>query len=122
MCDKFIYNSGGSIMRLRKDVEGMQEEEILLVAQVSDALAHPARIKIYQYIMQCNKERTPVCNKDVVAAFDYSQATISQHIKKLVQADLIQAQKKDKFSYYYANIGILMKYLNATKKFSTFQA
>ena len=47
MCDKFIYNSGGSIMRLRKDVEGMQEEEILLVAQVSDALAHPARIKIY---------------------------------------------------------------------------
>lgn len=109
-------------MRLRKESDDMQEEEILLVAQVSDALAHPARIKIYQFIMKCNKERLPVCNKDVVAAFNYSQATISQHIKKLVQAELVQTQNKDKYSYYYANIGILMKYLNATKKFSTFQA
>jgi ArsR family transcriptional regulator len=95
----------------------MQEEEILLIARVSDALAHPARIKIYRYIMQSNRNRTPVCNKDVVAAFDYSQATISQHIKKLVEAELVQVKKDDKYSMYYANIGILGKYLNATKKF-----
>ena len=49
-------------MRLRKENDLMQEDEILLVAQVSDALAHPARIKIYQYIMQCNKDRINVCN------------------------------------------------------------
>jgi len=81
-------------MRLRKDNSLMQEDEIIIVSQVSDALAHPARIKIYQFIMQCNKDRIPVCNKDVVAAFDYSQATISQHIKKLVQANLVSAQQK----------------------------
>ena len=104
-------------MRLRKEADDMQEEEILLIAKVSDALAHPARIKIYRYIMQSNRNRTTVCNKDVVAAFDYSQATISQHIKKLVEADLIQVKKDDKFSTYFANIGILGKYLNATKKF-----
>ncbi len=104
-------------MRLRKESDELQEEEILLIAKVSDALAHPARIKIYRYIMQCNRNRVQVCNKDVVAAFDYSQATISQHIKKLVEADLIQVKKDDKFSIYYANIGILGKYLNATKKF-----
>lgn len=104
-------------MRLRKEADEMQEEEILLIAKVSDALAHPVRIKIYRYIMQSNRNRTPVCNKDVVAAFDYSQATISQHIKKLVEADLVQVKKDDKFSMYYANIGILGKYLNATKKF-----
>ena len=109
-------------MRLRKESDDMQEEEIVLVAQVSDALAHPARIKIYQFIMKCNKERVPVCNKDVVAAFDYSQATISQHIKKLIQANLVQMKKDDKCSMYYANMGILMKYLDATRKFSTFQA
>ena len=67
--------------------------------------------------MQCNRNRTPVCNKDVVEAFEYSQATISQHIKRLVKSGLIQVQKKDKFSMYYANIGILGKYLDATKKF-----
>ena len=88
-------------MRLRKDAEDMQESEILLIAQVSDALAHPARIKIYRYIMKCNRELKTVCNKDVVAAFNYSQATISQHIKKLAQAELIQVKKSDKFSNYY---------------------
>ena len=107
-------------MRLRKENESMNDEEILLVAQVSDALAHPVRIKLYQYIMECNKDRIPVCNGDLVKAFDYAQATISQHTKKLVQAGLVEVQKKDKFSMYYANIGMLMKYLNATKKFSTF--
>ncbi len=104
-------------MRLRKESDDMQEEEILLVAQVSDALAHPARIKIFRYIMSCNRNRQTVCNKDVVAAFDYSQATISQHIKKLVQADLVQVKKSDKFSIYYVNIGILGKYVDAVKKF-----
>ena len=104
-------------MRLRKEANEMQEEEILLVARVSDALAHPARIKIYRFIMKQNKERLPVCNKDVVAAFPYSQATISQHIKKLVDAQLVEVKKSDKFSMYYANFGVLVKYLDATKKF-----
>jgi len=104
-------------MRLRKEADDLQEEEILLIAKVSDALAHPARIKIYRFVMLSNRNRNPVCNKDVVAEFNYSQATISQHIKKLVEADLIQVKKEDKFSIYYANIGILGKYLNATKKF-----
>ena len=35
-------------MRLRKDQNEMMEDEILLIAQVSDALAHPARIKIFK--------------------------------------------------------------------------
>ncbi len=109
-------------MRLRKDNELMQDEEILIVASVSDALAHPARIKIYQYILRCNKDCQKVCNKDVVAAFDYSQATISQHIKKLKEAKLIEVKKEDKCSYYYAHIGRLAQYLNATQKFSTFKA
>jgi len=104
-------------MRLRKEADDLHEEEILLIANVSDALAHPARINIYRYIMKCNKERTPVCNKDVVAAFDYSQATISQHLKKLITSELIQVKRNDKFSMYYANLGVLVKFLNATKKF-----
>jgi ArsR family transcriptional regulator len=95
----------------------MQDTEVLLIAKVSDALAHPARINIYRFIMQCNKDRVNVCNKDVVSAFDYSQATISQHIKKLTLSGLIEVKKQDKFSYYYANMGALAMYLAATKKF-----
>ena len=104
-------------MRLRKEADSIQDTEVLLIAKVSDALAHPARINIYRYIMQCNRERVDVCNKDVVAEFDYSQATISQHLKKLVDSGLIQVKKKEKFSYYYANMGALAMYLSATRKF-----
>lgn len=104
-------------MRLRKDSDSIQDQEVLLIAKVSDALAHPARINIYRYIMQCNRERVEVCNKDVVAEFDYSQATVSQHLKKLVDSGLIQVKKKEKFSYYYANMGALAMYLSATRKF-----
>ena len=104
-------------MRLRKESDEMQEDEVLLIAQASDALAHPARIKILRFIMRCNRDRIPVCNKDVVAAFDYSQATISQHIKKLIDADLVQMKKSDKFSMYYVHLGFLEKYVSAVKKF-----
>lgn len=104
-------------MRLRKESDSIQDEEVLLIARVSDALAHPVRINIYRFIMQCNRDRVTVCNKDVVSAFDYSQATISQHIKKLVESGLISVKKQDKYSYYYANMGSLAQYLAATKKF-----
>ena len=104
-------------MRLRKENDEMQEEELLLIANVSDALAHPARVKIFRFIMKCNAARQMVCNKDVVEAFDYSQATISQHLKKLQQGELIQVKKKDRFSYYFVNIGVLGKYIKAVNKF-----
>lgn len=105
-------------MRLRKEVDEIQEDEILLIANVSDALAHPARVNMFRYIMQANRAMVTVCNKDLVEHFDYAQATVSQHMKKLVTSGLVEIKKKDKFSYYYANLGMLMQYLNATKKFS----
>lgn len=105
-------------MRLRKDSDEMLEDEILLIATVSDALAHPARIKMFKYIMQANRAMVTVCNKDLVENFSYAQATVSQHMKKLVDSGLIEIKKKDKYSYYYVNLGMLMQYLNATKKFS----
>ncbi len=108
-------------MRIRKDTDILNEKEILLIADVSDALAHPARIKLFHHILDQNKDLIPVCNGDLVAAFDYSQATISQHMKKLVSSGLVQMKKEDKKSVYYANIGRLQQYLTATRKFNTFQ-
>ena len=104
-------------MRIRKEPDEFQEEEVLLIAMASDALAHPVRVRIFRYIYNANMTRIPVCNKDIVAAFEYSQATVSQHIKKLVQSELLHVKRKDNFSYYYVNIGMLGKYLDAVKKF-----
>ena len=107
-------------MRLRKNTGLLDETEAVLIADVSDALAHPARVKIYQFILEKNKDMIPVCNQDLVASFDYSQSTISQHVKKLIDANLIQMKKQDKKSMYFANIGRLSQYLAATRKFNTF--
>lgn len=96
----------------------MLEDEILLIADVSDALAHPARVRMFKYIMQANRAMVTVCNKDLVEHFSYAQATVSQHMKKLVDSGLVQIKKKEKFSYYYVNLGMLMQYLNAAKKFA----
>lgn len=103
-------------MRIRKESDQWPEEEVLLIAKASDAFAHPARVRIFRYIYNANRSRQAVCNKDIVAAFEYSQATISQHLKKLIFSGLVQVQKKDNFSYYYVNIGMLGKYLDAIRK------
>ena len=85
-------------MRIRKNNDDIEEKDIEMIARVSDALAHPVRLKLFRYIMQCNKSMQTVCNKDLVANFDYAQATISQHMKKLAESGLIQVNKKEKFS------------------------
>ena len=103
-------------MRLRKD--NIMDEEVELIAKVSDALAHPVRINLFRYIMQENRAFKSVCTGDLVTEFGYAQATISQHMKKLVESGLVEVKKQEKFSYYYANLGMLSMYLNATKKFS----
>ena len=106
-------------MRLRKDMR-LGDEDMLLVANVSDALAHPVRIKLYQYVMVCNKELKPVCNGDLVKEFGYSQATISQHMNKLTESGLVEKKKQDRYTMYYANIGMLRRFLDTTMKFSSF--
>ena len=106
-------------MRIRRENSAMDGfGDIEFIALVSDALAHPVRLHLYRHIMQANRSRTLVCNKDLVAHFGYAQATISQHMNKLVKSGLVEIKKENKFSYYYANIGVLIKYINETKKYS----
>ena len=102
-------------MRIRK--HEITDQEINLIANISDAFAHPARIKIFRFIMTKNKERIPVFNKTVVDNFGYAQATISQHLSKLKIAKLLKVEDENGRLSYYANIGILSKYLKAVKNF-----
>lgn len=113
------YNNGviyEVLMRIRKETDIMEQEEIALIAKCSDALGHPARVKIFRFIYTENMHRRTVCNKDVVEATGYAQATVSQHLSKLTYSGLVETQKKETYSYYYVNIGTLGKYLNAVKK------
>jgi len=103
-------------MRIRKKTDLLEEEDIELIAKASDAFAHPARVILFRYIYTENLSRKKVCNKDLVEEFEYSQATISQHMSKLVSSGLIEMQKEGTKSYYYTNIGMLGRYLTTIRK------
>ncbi|WP_026904109.1 ArsR/SmtB family transcription factor [Pedobacter glucosidilyticus] len=61
-------------------------EEQNQLATLLKALAHPARIAILQRMMVAN---TCICG-DLVGELGLAQATISQHLKELKNAGLIQ--------------------------------
>lgn len=56
------------------------------LAQMMKALGHPARIAIVQQLLKTN---TCICG-DIVDELGLAQATISQHLKELKNAGLIQ--------------------------------
>ena len=62
-----------------------KEDEILL-ARYAKALGHPARIAILNYLANSN---TCFCG-EIVDELPIAQATVSQHLKELKNAGLIQ--------------------------------
>lgn len=104
-------------MRIRRSTEFLQDEDIKLIAKVSDAFSHPLRLKMFQYIMSQNAQLKLVCNKDLVEEFQYAQSTISQHMGILVRSGLLQLEKKNKYSYYFVHMGNYNTYVNVISKF-----
>lgn len=56
------------------------------IAALAKALGHPARISILQFLAQQNK----CINSDLVEELGLAQSTVSQHLKELKNAGLIQ--------------------------------
>ena len=112
-------------MRIRRNTPEdavLNDEEILAVAKISDALAHPVRIRLLRYILTENLGRRSVTNKDLVSVFGYAQATISQHLSKLIVGGLLEAQRKGTSSCYFARVGKLLAYTETIKKIDSTDA
>ena len=85
-------------------------EEDQQMATIADALAHPIRVALVRYLKDKNDGQgvdNETCNKDLVQLFDYSQSTISQHVKVLKNCGLFITESKDKFTFYYLDQGLL---------------
>ncbi len=63
------------------------------------ALAHPARLEILQYLAA----REDSCCKDVVGRLSLAQSTVSQHLKVLAAAGLIDIRTEAQRSCYSIN-------------------
>jgi predicted transcriptional regulator len=76
------------------------------VAAMAKAIAHPARIAILQHLLRIN---ACICN-DLVEELGLAQATISQHLKELKSAGLIQGNIEGTSVCYCLNPTVWNKY------------
>ncbi|MBR9861686.1 winged helix-turn-helix transcriptional regulator [bacterium] len=77
----------------------LYSEEQNRVALQLKAIAHPARIAILRHILKSNS----CINSDLVQEIGLAQATISQHLKALKEAELIQGTIEGKAMCYCIN-------------------
>jgi ArsR family transcriptional regulator len=67
------------------------------VAIVAKALAEPLRVHILDVL---RRSETDVCQCELIALFDIKQSLLSHHIKKLVDAGLVNVERRHKWAYY----------------------
>ena len=107
-------------MRIRTEISSDYiNEQDYEVAKVANALAHPLRVALVRYLSEKNNGKgvdNITCNKDLVELFDYSQSTISQHVKVLKESGLFITESKDKFTFYYLNSQLLSHFTNSLMK------
>lgn len=102
-------------MRVRKELNIENSEEAIFLAEIGSALGHPVRVALYHYVKAKNVVRNDVCNKDLVEHFEYSQSSLSQHVKKLRDVGLFEVKYQDKFSFYRVNKDTMNRYIKLLK-------
>lgn len=117
----------------------MDQEQLV---KIFKALANEGRLKILTTIwnseMQCAcqpgtavqdgeqccdstgpQEQMTCCVDDIVCQFDMAQSTISQHLKELHNAGLLERHKKAQWVYYTINRKVLDQVASVLQQFST---
>ena len=81
--------------------EGLKynDASILCLARMAKALGHPARIAVLKTIA----ERSCCCCGDLTDSLPLAQSTISQHLKELKSAGLINGKADGVRTVYYLN-------------------
>ena len=69
------------------------------IASIAKCIAHPARVAILQYLLK----KDSCVNTALVGELGLAQATISQHLRELKNADIIQGTIEGKSMNYCIN-------------------
>jgi ArsR family transcriptional regulator len=84
----------------------LSAEEAEATAAVFKALADPHRVRI---VNQLANSPEPVCSCDFNGPLGLSQPTVSHHLKKLVQAGLLDREQRGTWAYYSLNPGAVRR-------------
>jgi ArsR family transcriptional regulator len=87
--------------------------DIKRIERASKALGDPYRIMILEAI---RKEKDWMQCSAIVAMFDLAQSTVSHHLKQLVDADLLVAEKDGRTARYRINKEGLGEYVGFLNK------
>ena len=75
----------------------LDDEEALATAELFKALGDPARVRIVNTLATTAE---PVCACEFEPALGLSQPTVSHHLKKLVEAGLLDREQRGKWAYF----------------------
>lgn len=79
------------------DDEGLTTEDAQATAAVFKALADPTRVRLVNLIARSPE---PVCVCELTPVVGVSQPTVSHHLKRLLQAGLLQREQRGVWAYY----------------------
>jgi len=83
-------------------------------AKVMRALSNPKRVKILD-MLSCGE----MCACDILEQFDFTQPTLSQHIKILIECDLVRVKKTGIWHYYFINENAAQQSIQGTVQLLT---
>src|SRR5262249_39455365 len=75
----------------------LSDAEALATAELFKALADPARVRIVNLLAT---SRGPVCVCNLTEPLGLSQPTVSHHMKKLLEAGLVDREQRGKWAYF----------------------
>jgi ArsR family transcriptional regulator len=67
------------------------------VATIAKAISEPVRVRILD-VLRRNPEA--VCQCELIALFDIKQSLLSHHMRKLVDAGVVNVERRHKWAYY----------------------
>jgi len=76
----------------------VQQAQARRLAEIAKALGDPVRLQLVDVL---RKHAGKVCVCELVPLFDISQSTLSQHLKKLRDAGLVDSERQGLWAYYY---------------------
>ncbi len=70
------------------------------IAVVAKALGEPLRVQILDVLRRSEHE---VCQCELIPLFGITQPLLSHHMRKLVDAGLVEVERRHKWAYYTVN-------------------
>ena len=83
-------------------------------ANIAKALSDTSRLLIIE-ILSCGE----LCACKILEKFNFSQPTLSHHMKILCDCGLVSGRKEGKWTYYTLNAEVVNNYLSFIRKITT---